>query len=59
MTKNPQGTTFIYEQDEKKELEELRKLLNESIDSINDYNELLAISVKLDEAILKYMRAEK
>lgn len=46
--------------DKKEELEELRHLLNESIEAtgFTEYQELLAISMKMDEVVVEYIKLQ-
>jgi len=61
MIENVQKTLFMDVLcDKKEELEELRHLLNESIEAtgFTDYQEILAISRKMDEAVIEYIKQQ-
>lgn len=61
MIKNQQKALFTATISSKKEeLEEIRRLLNENVEANGyDYQEILTISRRMDEAIVEFMRMKK
>jgi len=61
MIKNQQKALFTATISSKKEeLEEIRRVLNENVEANGyDYQEILAISQRMDEVIVEYIRMKK
>ena len=61
MIKNRQKALFtVAISSKKEELEEIRRLLNENVEANGyDYQEILTISRRMDEAIVEFMRMKK